>query len=82
MIEALQAGRNGGAGLDVFWQEPLRPDYPLLSLETVQLTPHLGYVTEAHYRVFYGQTVENIAAYMAGAPIRVIDSCPLLPPNA
>lgn len=82
LVETLQAGRIGGAGLDVFWQEPLPPDHPLLALETVQLTPHLGYVTEEHYRVFYGQTVENIAAFLAGDPIRVIETGPLLTPTA
>jgi phosphoglycerate dehydrogenase-like enzyme len=59
-----------GAGLDVFDQEPLPGDHFLRRLDNVVLAPHLGYVSQDTYRVFYGDTVENIAAYLAGNPIR------------
>lgn len=72
LIEALRQGRIAGAGLDVFDQEPLPLDHPFRSLERAQITPHLGYVTEEGYRVAYGQTVEAIAAFIAGKPVRVI----------
>jgi len=49
-------------------------DHPLRTLENVTLSPHLGYVHEENYRIFYRDTVENVAAWMAGKPIRVINA--------
>ncbi len=72
LIAALRHNAFAGAGLDVFDREPLPRDHPLRSLPNVVLTPHLGYVTAETYRVFYGQTLENIEAYLAGAPLRVL----------
>lgn len=72
MIEALRNGRIAGAGLDVFDQEPLPKDHPLLKLENTVLTPHLGYVSEENYRNYYGQGLEDILAWIGGKPIRVI----------
>jgi phosphoglycerate dehydrogenase-like enzyme len=81
MIEALATRRIAGAGLDVFSHEPLPPDHPLRRLENVVLTPHIGYVTEEQYRIFYSQTAENILAFLDGAPIRVINRTEgLIPP--
>ncbi len=42
-------------------------------LENVMLSPHLGYVSEENYRIFYRDTVENVAAWLAGAPVRVLN---------
>jgi len=72
LIAALENKRLLGAGLDVFEQEPLPADHPFRRLPNVVATPHLGYVTEETYRCFFADTVENIAAWMAGAPVRVI----------
>ena len=72
LIAGLRAGRIAGAGLDVFDPEPLSPDHPLCSMDNVVLTPHLGYVTEGTYASFFTQIVEDINAYVNGAPIRVI----------
>ncbi|TCR65722.1 D-2-hydroxyacid dehydrogenase family protein [Bosea sp. BK604] len=73
LIEALREGRIAGAGLDVFDVEPLPLDHPYRSLDRVQISPHLGYVTEGNYRLSYGQIVEAIRAFVAGSPVRVIE---------
>lgn len=73
LAEALREGRIAGAGLDVYDTEPLPADDPLRTAPNTVLTPHLGYVTEATYRVFYQQAVEDIAAFRAGVPVRVLD---------
>ncbi|HSK61096.1 MAG TPA: D-2-hydroxyacid dehydrogenase family protein [Actinomycetospora sp.] len=70
LVEALREGRIGGAALDVFGTEPLPADSPLRTLPNTVLTPHLGYVTEGTYDVFYRDAVEDIAAWTDGAPIR------------
>lgn len=61
------------AALDVFSKEPLPQDHPLLHLDNVVLTPHLGFAVEEVYSVFYRDMVENVAAYLSGSPIRVPD---------
>ena len=73
LIETLQAGRIAGAGLDVYDDEPVPVDHPIRSCPRTVLTPHLGYVSHDTYRLFYAHTVENIEAWLAGAPVRVID---------
>jgi len=72
LIAVLRDGRIAGAGLDVFDEEPLPLDHPLRTLDRAQITPHLGYVTAEGYRVAYGHAVENIAAFLAGNPMRVV----------
>jgi len=74
LIAALETRKIAGAALDVYDQEPLPADHGLRRLENVILTPHLGYVTNENYRVFYGEAVENIRAYLAGNPVRVLTS--------
>ena len=73
LIQALQQEGIAGAGLDVFDEEPLPRDHPFLRLENTVITPHLGYVTEETYRVFYGHAVENIQAFLDGTPVRVLN---------
>ena len=74
LIDALQNGRIAGAGLDVFNEEPLPRQHAFLHLPNVVLTPHLGYVTAETYRVFYGQTVENIRSFLGGTSQRVLNA--------
>jgi phosphoglycerate dehydrogenase-like enzyme len=73
LIEALQNNRIGGAGLDVYSVEPLPLDHPYRSLKNVLATPHIGFVTEENYRIFFEQSVENAIAFLDGKPIRVIN---------
>ena len=75
LLDGLRAGKPAMAGLDVFDVEPLPFDDPLRDADLIAsgqllLTPHLGYTTEATFRLFYTQTVEAIRAYQAGTPIR------------
>ncbi len=74
LIAALETGKIAGAALDVYDQEPLPADHALRRLENVVLTPHLGYVTDENYRAFYGEAAENVRAFLAGNPIRVLNS--------
>jgi phosphoglycerate dehydrogenase-like enzyme len=73
LIQALRSKSIAGAGLDVFDIEPLPLDHPLRDMENVVITPHLGYVTEEGYKTMFGQTLENIQAFLAGDPVRVIN---------
>ena len=72
LVEALRGGAIHGAGLDVFDQEPLPRHHPLREMRRAVLTPHLGYVTEKTYEVFYRDAVDDVAAWIAGQPVRVI----------
>jgi phosphoglycerate dehydrogenase-like enzyme len=72
LVTALTTGAIAGAGLDVYDVEPLPLGNPLRGAPNTVLTPHLGYVTDATYRGWYEQIVEDIAAWQAGAPIRVL----------
>jgi phosphoglycerate dehydrogenase-like enzyme len=73
LLAALRGRRIGGAALDVYDTEPLPPGHPLTTLDNVVLTPHLGYVVDDQMRLFYQRDVENLAAWLAGAPIRLLD---------
>jgi phosphoglycerate dehydrogenase-like enzyme len=72
LIAALRGGKIAGAGLDTFDVEPLPADHAFRQLPTIVITPHLGYVTEETYRIFYGHALEDIQAFLRGAPVRVL----------
>lgn len=75
LVEALKAGRPGFAATDVYEEEPVpSADYPLLKMDNVVCTPHLGYVTEEGYDNFYTTIVDELAAFAAGNPINVVDA--------
>ncbi|HEV2673500.1 MAG TPA: D-2-hydroxyacid dehydrogenase family protein [Aliidongia sp.] len=77
LLATLDAGTIGGAALDVYAQEPLPADHPLRRAPRTILTPHLGFVTEDAYQVFYRDTVEDVAAWLDGAPVRVMNPAAL-----
>jgi phosphoglycerate dehydrogenase-like enzyme len=72
LLQALHDGAIAGAGLDVFDVEPLPGDHPLRTAPRVLLTPHLGYVTEATFRLYFEEAVQDIEAFMDGAPVRLL----------
>ncbi len=73
LVAALNEGGLAGAALDVHDVEPLPADDPLRRVENLLLTPHIGYVTRRTYEVFYGEMLEDILAWLDGAPVRVIE---------
>ena len=76
LVEALRSGRIR-AGLDVYDREPPPADHPLRQQDAAVLTPHLGYSTRAVFAQLYGESVENILAYLDGSPIRVVNPAAL-----
>jgi D-3-phosphoglycerate dehydrogenase / 2-oxoglutarate reductase len=74
LVNALRAGRPGMAAVDVFEQEPvLGARHPLLALDNVVSTPHIGYVTRDEYETQFGDIFDQIVAYEAGKPIHVVN---------
>ena len=73
LLSALAEGRIAGAGLDVYDEEPLPADHPLRSAPRTILTPHLGYVTAGTFASFYREAAEDMRAFLAGRPVRVIN---------
>jgi D-3-phosphoglycerate dehydrogenase len=72
--DALKAGRPGSAAVDVYDQEPvLGADHPLLKMENVTCTPHLGYVTRESYEEYYAVVVDDIVSFAAGKPSNVLN---------
>jgi D-3-phosphoglycerate dehydrogenase len=74
LVRALEAGRPGLAAVDVYEQEPLRDTgHPLLAMENVVCTPHIGYVTRDEWEIQFADIFDQILAYAAGAPINVVN---------
>ncbi len=78
LVEALRAGRPGMAAVDVYEQEPvIGADHPLLKMDNVTCTPHLGYVTREGYEEYYAVVVDDIVAFAAGKPQNVLNPAAL-----
>ncbi|WP_162590272.1 D-2-hydroxyacid dehydrogenase family protein [Variovorax sp. RA8] len=74
LIDALRSRAIAGAAIDVYEREPLPPDHPFRSLDNLLATSHVGYVTDGSYEIYYGESVENIRAWIDGHPIRRLTS--------
>ena len=74
LVEALKAGRPRFAAVDVFEDEPvINAAHPLLKMDNVACTPHLGYVERDTYESYYGTAVDQILGYANGKPINVVN---------
>lgn len=74
LVEALRAGRPGMAAVDVFEEEPVHdPGHPLLQMDNVVATPHLGYVTREQYEIQFSGIFDQILAWAGGEPVNVIN---------
>lgn len=73
LVDALTNKRIAGYAVDVFAEEPLPRDHPFRYLPNVLATPHIGFVVEEFYDIIFTESVENLKAYLAGKPIRVLD---------
>ncbi len=72
LLKALNGGRPGMAAIDVFESEPVLAGQPLLRMENVICTPHLGYVEKENYELFFSTAFENLLSYVAGTPQNVV----------
>ncbi|NBT69044.1 MAG: D-2-hydroxyacid dehydrogenase family protein [Betaproteobacteria bacterium] len=70
VINALNNQQIAGYGVDTFDVEPLSPSHPFRSMSNVLATPHIGYVTQDSYQLFFTQIVENILVWRQGQPVR------------
>jgi D-3-phosphoglycerate dehydrogenase / 2-oxoglutarate reductase len=74
LVAALRAGRPGMAAVDVYEKEPLRDTSdPLLTMDNVVCTPHIGYVSRDEYEIQFTDVFDQIAAYAGGAPTNVVN---------
>lgn len=73
LVEALNAGRPGFAAIDVYDKEPVGPDEPLIKMNNVTCTPHLGYVTRESYESYYAVVVDDLVNFAAGKPTHVLN---------
>jgi len=72
--KALSLGRPGMAAMDVYEEEPLYDNHhPLLNMENVICTPHIGYVSRDEYEIQFSDIFDQITAYVSGSPINVIN---------
>jgi len=74
LLGALRRGRPGMAAIDVYDEEPLQnPEDPLLKMDNVICTPHIGYATRDEYEIQFADVFDQIVAYGAGSPVNVVN---------
>jgi D-3-phosphoglycerate dehydrogenase / 2-oxoglutarate reductase len=74
LVDALRAGRPRMAAIDVYEDEPLiDPNDPLLNMNNVVCTPHIGYVTREEYEIQFSDIFDQVLAYAGGSPINVVN---------
>src|SRR5262245_21281268 len=74
LVTALKSGRPGRAAVDVYEEEPvLGASHPLIGMANVTCTPHLGYVEERTYELYFGQAIDNVVAFASGKPENIIN---------
>jgi D-3-phosphoglycerate dehydrogenase len=73
LVDALKAGRPGKAAVDVYDEEPAGASEPLVKMDNVTCTPHLGYVTRESYEEYYAVVVDDIVSFAAGKPSNVLN---------
>ena len=73
LVDALKAGRPGFAAVDVYDEEPVSASEPLIKMDNVTCTPHLGYVTRESYEEYYAVVVDDILAFAAGKPSHMLN---------
>lgn len=72
LAQALNSNQIAAAGVDVFDEEPIEANNPLLDAKNALLTPHMGYVVDENYRLFFEDAFGDIIEYLAGTPVRII----------
>ena len=73
LIGALNNGRPGMAAIDVFGSEPILQGYALLRLENCICTPHIGYVEQSSYELYYGAAFDNVINFIKGTPTNIVN---------
>jgi D-3-phosphoglycerate dehydrogenase len=73
LVSALNRGRPGMAAVDVFESEPILQGHPLLRLENAVCTPHIGYVEQDSYEIYFNAAFDNVVSYVNGAPTNILN---------
>ena len=73
LVSGLNRGRPGMAAVDVFESEPILQGHPLLRLENAVCTPHIGYVEQDSYQMYFDAAFDNVLNYMAGKPTNIVN---------
>jgi len=73
LVSALNRGRPGMAAVDVFESEPILQGHPLLRLENAVCTPHIGYVEQDSYELYFGTAFENVVNFVNGQPTNIVN---------
>ena len=73
LVSALNRGRPGLAAVDVFETEPILQGQPLLRLENAVCTPHIGYVEQESYEMYFGAAFDNVVNFIAGTPTHIVN---------